>query len=812
MALNAYQTLVNQTAAKRALSGEEQERLRQIAAQQGAAAASSAYLANQKAQQTAMPDYVAASKARSQANQAIIGGATAGQIAQAQRTPTVGEQQLAAAAARSDVMNNGTIAQQNAYREAQAKNAYQKALAAANPTTTPTAAAQPVEMKDYTWWNWMGSNDMTTMNDQDKANWNTAMQGWQNGDYSAFNDNFQTNGNWASYVDDKGNVNGMLRYVGDGVGGYVPVNNGMLLQNEGFSGDRNNYAFYGPDGSVYTADANGRLTKAGNWTMQEPYSALKDSIPYKLVKGTATDEERDKWFTQVDPSYPIRQAAANGDEEAQRQLALMAQAEATRSGITPQNPPTQNAYQRTVEQATQNTQPTVTPGSSQPAPGDTVYQGRDENAPNIYQQYMDQWDYPEAPQWEGSEYQQKRDDALKRAEDMRWSYDPNTDPVWQALQKQYRREGDRATQEALAQAAMRTGGLANSYAVTAASQAGDYYAAQLSDRLPQLYQDAYNRYLQEFQRQMGISDQYQGFDDREYSRFGDRLQQYNTDRNFDYNRYRDAVGDYRYDDETAYNRNYQAQRDAINDQRYDQEWAQQLREYADAQNWKATEWQQYLREYGDKMSQQEREWAYQQYRDAVGDERYNQAYADEQAQNAYQRELANREWDYQLSRDALEDERYDAKWAQALREYDDEQAQQAWNNEYKLSGRSSGGSGSGNGGGSGGGGKTTGGDDLGPGQYKQGGIVYRSDKTHPQGQPMSAMYEQAYNDAWDKWQRGMDYALLISEVTNLKLNKSITDYEGQMILNELRKWKEQGRMIDASKGGGMGSPRTQMTR
>jgi hypothetical protein len=77
---------------------------------------------------------------------------------------------------------------------------------------------------------------------------------------------------------------------------------------------------------------------------------------------------------------------------------------------------------------------------------------------------------------------------------------------------------------------------------------------------------------------------------------------------------------------------------------------------------------------------------------------------------------------------------------------------------------------------------------------------------------MSAMYEQAYNDTWDKWQRGMDYALLISEVTNLKLNKSITDYEGQMILNELKKWKEQGRAVDASNGGGGGGQRTQMTK
>ena len=52
MALNAYQTMLNQTAAKRALSGEEQERLRQIAAQQGAGAASSLALQMANSQKT----------------------------------------------------------------------------------------------------------------------------------------------------------------------------------------------------------------------------------------------------------------------------------------------------------------------------------------------------------------------------------------------------------------------------------------------------------------------------------------------------------------------------------------------------------------------------------------------------------------------------------------------------------------------------------------------------------------------------------------------------------------------------------------
>lgn len=408
--------------------------------------------------------------------------------------------------------------------------------------------------------------------------------------------------------------------------------------------------------------------------------------------------------------------------------------------------------------------PTVTPGGYQPTPSDTVNeQGGDETNQNIYQRYLDQWDYPDAPEWngtdyerqrdellanamnpyegspydqqrddalakygekwQGSEYQPRRDAALERAENMKWNYDPNTDPVWQALQKQYRREGDRATQEAMAQAAMRTGGLANSYAVTAASQAGDYYAAQLSDRLPQLYQDAYQRYLQEFQRQMGISDQYQGFDDREYARWADQqgknldladrynqygqqdynrymdrvsqqlqgadrynnyggteyqryldqLGQYNTDRNFSYGRYRDTVGDYRYDDETQYNRAwneeardynraYQAQRDAILDNRADREWAQELRAYADAQGWKQAEWDQYLREYGDQLSEKERQWAYQMARDAVSDARY----ADE---TAYNRGKYEDETAYQRAM-------YD-------REYADEQDQNAWERGYK---------------------------------------------------------------------------------------------------------------------------------
>jgi hypothetical protein len=95
-----------------------------------------------------------------------------------------------------------------------------------------------------------------------------------------------------------------------------------------------------------------------------------------------------------------------------------------------------------------------------------------------------------------------------------FSYSLENDPVYDAYRKQYTREGQRATQDTLGAMAAASGGMPSTYATTAASQAGDYYAAQLSDKVPELYQQAYNRYLNE-------------------------LNQWNTDRSFKYGQYID---------------------------------------------------------------------------------------------------------------------------------------------------------------------------------------------------------------------------------------------------------------------------------
>lgn len=128
------------------------------------------------------------------------------------------------------------------------------------------------------------------------------------------------------------------------------------------------------------------------------------------------------------------------------------------------------------------------------------------------------------------------DSILNREE---FSYDHTTDPVYGAYKKQYTREGKRATADALGEAASATGGMPSSYAVTAASQAGDYYASQLADKIPELYDMAYNRYLQEYQMKLSDLNAVQQQEQTEYGRYLDDLSQYNTDRSFDYAKWLD---------------------------------------------------------------------------------------------------------------------------------------------------------------------------------------------------------------------------------------------------------------------------------
>lgn len=130
-------------------------------------------------------------------------------------------------------------------------------------------------------------------------------------------------------------------------------------------------------------------------------------------------------------------------------------------------------------------------------------------------------------------------DQLLNRED--FSYDPATDPLYQNYRKQYTREGQRATADTLGAAAAATGGIPSSYATTAAAQAGNYYAAQLTDKIPELYQLAYDQYLNDYQMMLSDLNAVQAAEQNDYNKFRDQLGQYNTDRNFYYGQLLDEI-------------------------------------------------------------------------------------------------------------------------------------------------------------------------------------------------------------------------------------------------------------------------------
>ena len=184
--------------------------------------------------------------------------------------------------------------------------------------------------------------------------------------------------------------------------------------------------------------------------------------------------------------------------------------------------------------------------------------------------------YGSAPQYV-SRYQDKIDELtaqiLGRAA---FSYDPETDPTYQQYKEAYTRDGQRAMQDTLGQVSARTGGLASSYAGSAAQQTYDNYMSALEDKIPELRQLAYSMYQDEGNTQRANLEMLMALDQGDYAKYADLLAQWNTDRSFDYGVYRDGISDQRYDTEW----NYQVGRDQIADQRYEDETEWERSQYA----------------------------------------------------------------------------------------------------------------------------------------------------------------------------------------------------------------------------------------
>ena len=149
-----------------------------------------------------------------------------------------------------------------------------------------------------------------------------------------------------------------------------------------------------------------------------------------------------------------------------------------------------------------------------------------------------------------------------------FSYDKEKDPLYLQYKDTYTRGGQRGMQDTLAQVSARTGGLASSYAESAAQQTYNNYMAQLADKVPELYQLAYSMYMDDLTQDRNDLSMLMGLDDTAYGRWSD-------DRNFGYNAYRDQVADRQWQQQFDYN--------ASRDQVADSQWQTQF-DYQKAQD------------------------------------------------------------------------------------------------------------------------------------------------------------------------------------------------------------------------------------
>ena len=137
----------------------------------------------------------------------------------------------------------------------------------------------------------------------------------------------------------------------------------------------------------------------------------------------------------------------------------------------------------------------------------------------------------------------------------KFTYDMNEDVLYQQYKDMYMKSGQKAMQDTLGQGAALTGGYNNTYAQTAAQQTYNDYLGALNDKVPELYQQAYDRYQQEgddLYEQFSMASDLYG---KEYAQHRDSVtdwqsdrdyasSMYQNERNFDYNDFQNMLNFY----------------------------------------------------------------------------------------------------------------------------------------------------------------------------------------------------------------------------------------------------------------------------
>ncbi len=132
-----------------------------------------------------------------------------------------------------------------------------------------------------------------------------------------------------------------------------------------------------------------------------------------------------------------------------------------------------------------------------------------------------------------SPYSKEKKRVLSKINSMNdFSYNPEDDPIYAIYANLYRSLGEDAYDRALSQNAMRTGGVASTSAQSLAMQAQNKYNSMLTAKIPELYAQAYDKYLNEYERLYRELEMYEDFENTEYKRYRDRVSDWENDRDY----------------------------------------------------------------------------------------------------------------------------------------------------------------------------------------------------------------------------------------------------------------------------------------
>lgn len=185
---------------------------------------------------------------------------------------------------------------------------------------------------------------------------------------------------------------------------------------------------------------------------------------------------------------------------------------------------TNSATSKTVTTKTQNKKTTIKEPVTKKRP---TYE-KSENITSL-ENALTNWENSKPSDYESkysSEIESVLNGILNRE---KFNYNVNADPLYNQYKEQYINNGKTAMLDTVANASALTGGYANSYAVTAGNQSYNEYLNDLNNVVLNLYDRAYSKYVDEGETMLDKITILRELDGDDYEKYRDELSEYYSD-------------------------------------------------------------------------------------------------------------------------------------------------------------------------------------------------------------------------------------------------------------------------------------------